>query len=59
MMGQKGCVDMVIQKNIASEFQRGLSKWLFGTFVGTWTKYGLKTFREGTQQMIEILFKMG
>jgi hypothetical protein len=26
MMGQKGCVDMVIQKNIASEFQRGLSK---------------------------------
>lgn len=58
MMGQKGCVDMVIQKSVASEEQAGTNNGILGTYVITWTRYGIKTFAEGVQRMIRILFKM-
>lgn len=58
MCGQKGCVDMVIQKSVVSETQRGTSKWLIGTYVTTWTKYWIKTFNEGKQRMVALLAKM-
>ena len=59
MMGQKGCVDMVIQKQVSSESQRGTSQGLIGTFYTTWTRYGMKSFTEGIQRMLGIRFKMG
>jgi hypothetical protein len=58
MAGQKGCVDMVIQKSVMSETQRGTSKWLIGTYVTTWTKYWIKTFNEGAQRMVALRAKM-
>lgn len=58
MAGQKGCVDMVIQKSVMSETQRGTSKWLIGTYVTTWTKYWIKTFNEGRQRMVALRAKM-
>lgn len=58
MAGQKGCVDMVIQKSVMSETQRGTSKWLIGTYVTTWTKYWIKTFNEGKQRMVALNAKM-
>lgn len=58
MMGQKGCVDMVIQKSVASEEQAGTNNGILGTYVITWTRYGIKTFTEGVQRMLRILFKV-
>jgi len=58
ILGQKGCIDMVIQKSVVSEMQRGTSKGLIGEYVTTWTRYGIKTFTEGAQRMVEILIKM-
>lgn len=58
MMGQKGCVDMVIQKSVASEEQAGTNNGVLGTYVITWTRYGIKTFAEWVQRMIRILIKV-
>jgi hypothetical protein len=57
ILGQKGCIDMVIQKAVQSETQRGTSNGLIGDYVTTWTRYGLKTFTEGAQRMVAILIK--
>jgi len=57
ILGQKGCIDMVIQKSVQSETQRGTSKGLIGDFVTTRTRYGIKTFTEGAQRMVAILIK--
>lgn len=57
ILGQKGCIDMVIQKSVMSETQRGTSQGLIGEYVTTWTRYGLKTFTEGAQRMVAILIK--
>ena len=56
-LGQKGCIDMVIQKNVQSEMQRGTSKGLIGEYVTTWTRYGIKTFEEWKQRMVAIRIK--
>jgi hypothetical protein len=57
-LGQKGCIDMVLQKNVTTDMQRGTSKGLLGEYIATWTRYGMKTFTEGAQRMVSILFKM-
>lgn len=57
MLGQKGCIDMVIQKSVVSETQRGTSKGVIGDYVTTRTRYGLKTFEEGKQRMVAIRIK--
>lgn len=57
-LGQKGCIDMVIQKSVASENQRGTNKGVIGEYVITWTRYGLKTFNEGKQRFVALRFKM-
>lgn len=57
ILWQKGCIDMVIQKNVQSETQRGTSQWVIGDYVTTWTRYGLKTFEEWKQRMVAILIK--
>lgn len=56
-LGQKGCIDMVIQKAVQSETQRGTSNGVIGDYVTTWTRYGLKTFTEGKQRMVAIRVK--
>ena len=56
-LGQKGCIDMVIQKAVQSETQRGTSNGVIGDYVTTWTRYGLKTFTEGAQRMVAIRIK--
>jgi len=56
-LGQKGCIDMVIQKAVQSETQRGTSNGVIGDYVTTWTRYGLKTFTEGAQRMVAIRVK--
>jgi hypothetical protein len=56
-LGQKGCIDMVIQKNVQSENQRGTNNGLIGEYVTTWTRYGIKTFTEGAQRMVAIRIK--
>lgn len=38
-LGQKGCIDMVIQKSVVSESQRGTNNGVIGEYVITWTKY--------------------
>lgn len=57
ILWQKGCIDMVIQKSVQSETQRGTSQGLIGEYVTTRTRYGLKTFTEGAQRMVAILIK--
>jgi len=58
-LGQKGAIDMVIQKSVVSESQRGTSKGVIGEYVTTWTKYGMKLFEEGKQRLIALRIKMG
>lgn len=57
ILGQKGCIDMVIQKQVMSETQRGTSQGVIGDYVTTRTRYGLKTFTEGKQRMVAIRIK--
>lgn len=58
-LGQKGCIDMVIQKSVVTETQSGISNGLIGKYITTWTRYGIKTFEEWKQRMLAIRFKMG
>lgn len=52
MFGQKGCVDLVVQKQPNVVFKDVPDK--LGRNVMPWTLYGLKTFREGGQQMVDV-----
>jgi len=45
-LGQRGCIDMVIQKSVVTESQRGTNNGVIGSYVTTWTRYGIKTFVE-------------
>lgn len=58
MLGQKGCVDMVIQKSVTSETASWVANGLLGTYITTWTRYGIKTFEEWKQRMLGIRFKV-
>lgn len=52
MFGLKGCVDLVIQKEPSVEFRDPPLK--LGKNVLPWTLYGLKTFEEGKDMMVDV-----
>lgn len=58
MLGQKGCIDMVIQKSVVSDVQSGTSQGVIGDYVTTWTRYGIKTFNEWVQRMLALRLKV-
>ena len=53
MAGKKGCVDVVVQKAPNVEFRTPELK--LGRNVLPWTLYGLKTFDEGTKDMVKVV----
>jgi hypothetical protein len=52
MFGQKGAIDVVIQKEPNVEFKEVQDK--LGRNVAPWTLYGLKTFLEGTYKLVDV-----
>lgn len=55
---QKGAIDMVIQKSVATESQRGTSNGVIGEYVTSWTRYGMKLFEEGKQRLVALRIKV-
>jgi len=55
-MGQMGNFDLVMQKDVKSEFARttGDTSPKLGTNILTWALYGKKTFVEGAQRMYRL-----
>lgn len=52
MFGQKGAVDLVVQKQPNVVFKDVPTK--LGRNVMPWTLYGLKTFQEGGEQLVDV-----
>lgn len=55
LFGQKGAIDLVIQKAPNVEVKEVQDK--LGRNVAPWTLYGLKTFREGTFKLVDVLVR--
>lgn len=53
MFGKKKCVDIVVQKEPSVVFKEVPDK--LGKNVLPWTLYGLKTFTEGAQMMVDVV----
>lgn len=58
MLAQKGNIDMVLQKTVTTETQRGTNNLLIGDYVITWTRYGIKMFAEWVQRTVAIRIKV-
>jgi hypothetical protein len=58
MLAQKGNIDMVLQKSVTTETQRGTSNHVIGEYVTTWTRYGMKMFTEGDQRTVALRIKV-
>ena len=54
MFGNKGCVDMVVQKDIGADTDKLLSAGKFGVVVGLLTVFGIKTFNRGAKEMVSV-----
>lgn len=52
IIGQMGCIDLVLQSDVRAEFKRDPYKP--GTHIQTWALYGVKTFNEGAQRMYKL-----
>lgn len=55
LFGQKGATDLVIQKAPNVEVKEVQDK--LGKNIAPWTLYGLKTFREGTFKLVDVLVR--
>lgn len=55
IVGQKGAIDLVIQKEVATEAKDVADK--LGKNYLTWTLYGVKTFSEGADRMFNLGIK--
>jgi len=54
MFGKKGCVDMVIQKDVTVETDKLISAGKFGLGVGLLTVFGVRTFNTGASEMLDV-----
>jgi hypothetical protein len=54
LFGVKGCVDMVVQKEISADTDKLLSAGKFGVVVGLLTVFGIKSFNRGTKEMVDV-----
>ena len=54
MFGNKGCVDMVVQKSIGADTDKLLSAGKFGVVVGLLTVFGVKVFNRGSKEMVSV-----
>lgn len=52
MIGQMGCIDLVMQEAVNTEYKDVSGK--LGTDIVTWALYGKKTFEEGAQRMFKL-----
>lgn len=53
LFGRKGCIDVVVQKEVGAETSRLLSNGKFGLAIGLRTNFGVKAFDTGAKEMVD------